>query len=190
MAVALIDEAGKAVFTVGGQSALPGSGASVSGSSSNGQKQVNIRWDTGVKNKCLRASLPVGEDAASRKALPDLVNACEPATFGRGSEDVLDETYRKAGKLDESCFSTDFNPYEYGIVDLVSRSLAQRDTYYGVRAKLYKLNVYSGPSGMFKPHVDTPRAADQMGPWWCASPTPTKVTLPNPLIGMRFRSLA
>ena len=48
------------------------------------------------------------------------------------------------------------------VVDLVSRSLAQRDTYNGVRAELHKLNVYSGPSGMFKPHVDTPRAADQM----------------------------
>ena len=31
------------------------------------------------------------------------------------------------------------------------------------RAELYKLNVYSGPSGLFKPHVDTPRSEIQIG---------------------------
>jgi hypothetical protein len=33
----------------------------------------------------------------------------------------------------------------------------------GIRAELYKLNVYSGPSGLFKPHVDTPRSQMQIG---------------------------
>ncbi|GAB1740501.1 hypothetical protein NU219Hw_g5604t1 [Hortaea werneckii] len=33
----------------------------------------------------------------------------------------------------------------------------------GLRAELYKLNVYSGPGGVFKPHVDTPRSATQIG---------------------------
>lgn len=33
----------------------------------------------------------------------------------------------------------------------------------GLRAELYKLNVYSGPSGLFKPHVDTPRSEMQIG---------------------------
>ena len=33
----------------------------------------------------------------------------------------------------------------------------------GLRAELYKLNVYSGPAGVFKPHVDTPRSASQIG---------------------------
>ncbi|KAI7207512.1 hypothetical protein KC333_g9411, partial [Hortaea werneckii] len=33
----------------------------------------------------------------------------------------------------------------------------------GLRAELYKLNVYSGPGGVFKPHVDTPRSASQIG---------------------------
>ena len=32
--------------------------------------------------------------------LEKLTQACEPATFGLNQEDVLDETYRKAGKLD------------------------------------------------------------------------------------------
>ena len=33
----------------------------------------------------------------------------------------------------------------------------------GLRAESYKLNTYSGPSGMFKPHVDTPRSDTQVG---------------------------
>ena len=33
----------------------------------------------------------------------------------------------------------------------------------GVRAELYKLNVYSAPSGKFKAHVDTPRSEKQFG---------------------------
>ncbi|KAI6896541.1 hypothetical protein KC334_g10841, partial [Hortaea werneckii] len=32
----------------------------------------------------------------------------------------------------------------------------------GLRAELYKLNVYSGPGGVFNPHVDTPRSASQI----------------------------
>jgi hypothetical protein len=28
---------------------------------------------------------------------------------------------------------------------------------------MYKLNMYSAPSGKFKPHVDTPRNKDQIG---------------------------
>lgn len=33
----------------------------------------------------------------------------------------------------------------------------------GIRAELYKLNVYSGPSGKFRAHVDTPRSETQVG---------------------------
>lgn len=32
-----------------------------------------------------------------------------------------------------------------------------------MRAELYRLNVYSGPSGHFKAHVDTPRSSEQIG---------------------------
>lgn len=46
------------------------------------------------------------------------------------------------------------------------RVLAPRETKMmsrGLRAELYKLNVYSGPTGMFKKHVDTPRSETLMG---------------------------
>ncbi|TFL04312.1 hypothetical protein BDV98DRAFT_312908 [Pterulicium gracile] len=42
----------------------------------------------------------------SSAEVADLVDACQPATFGRNDEDVLDESYRKAGKLEPSSFAT------------------------------------------------------------------------------------
>ncbi|KAK6225708.1 hypothetical protein QIS74_01755 [Colletotrichum tabaci] len=52
---------------------------------------------------------------------------CQPATFGLNNKDVLDDTYRKAGKINERRFCTKFNPYEHGIIDTVSQSLANID---------------------------------------------------------------
>ncbi|KAL9015715.1 MAG: hypothetical protein Q9180_008847, partial [Flavoplaca navasiana] len=86
------------------------------------------------------------------------------ATFGLGNRDVLDEGYRKAGKLDNTAFSTDFHPHDYGIVDAVQQILMpQGGEAHGVRAELYKLNIYSAPSGKFRLHVDTPRGPTQFG---------------------------
>lgn len=65
-----------------------------------------------------------GEDGPSSKEDFDhLLKACQPAFFGRGGEAVLDEEYRKAGKLDRSQFATSFCPYESGIVDVVTQLL-------------------------------------------------------------------
>ena len=71
-----------------------------------------------------------------------LAESCEPATFGLDREDVLDETYRKAGKMDESDFAAKFDPERTGLLDAVRPFLLEghRDTF--VRAELYKLNVY------------------------------------------------
>ena len=51
------------------------------------------------------------------------MNDSERATFGRGGEDVLDEGYRRAKKLDRWQFATNFHPAEYGILDEVSQIL-------------------------------------------------------------------
>ena len=40
----------------------------------------------------------------------DLSHACSPATFGLNNQDVLDESYRKAGKLDVGKFAWLFSP--------------------------------------------------------------------------------
>jgi hypothetical protein len=59
----------------------------------------------------------------SPNSLELLFQACQPATFGYQGHDILDETYRKAGKLDREQFSTNFHPADYGILDAVAQSL-------------------------------------------------------------------
>jgi len=63
------------------------------------------------------------KDGPSSNDFEHLLKACQPASFGRAGEAVLDEGYRKAGKLDRSQFATTFCPYEAGIVDVVTQLL-------------------------------------------------------------------
>jgi hypothetical protein len=76
-----------------------------------------------------------------------------PATFGRGNQDVYDETYRKALKLEPSNFSTNFCPYEAGIVDVISQMLlpiVKHKAPRAVQAELYKLNVSTHCVGVLR----------------------------------------
>ncbi|KAK3722688.1 hypothetical protein LTR37_002259 [Vermiconidia calcicola] len=240
-------------------------------------KGVTLRWGMNGDGRVL--TLPV----TVKTELKELVNACKPATFGRGGEDIYDQSYRRAVAMSAEDFMTDFCPYEAGIIDIVTQLLlpsitgelepappmsevarkndltrAQEieihycmikftrqngDYIYsadiqqclaglqilpatteemlsimgrldmtgtgltikadfvqlaaqriraknaarsetaevgeekpssanerqrkmmsrGIRAELYKLNIYTGPSGMFKAHVDTPRSESQIG---------------------------
>ncbi|KAF9441611.1 hypothetical protein P691DRAFT_715038 [Macrolepiota fuliginosa MF-IS2] len=94
----------------------------------------------------------------------DLSNACQPATFGLNHEDVLDETYRKAGKLDAGDFAWLFSPSDRDDFThkLVSGLFPWRAPDKGFRFELYKLNVY-GEGSFFKAHQDTPRSEDMFG---------------------------
>ncbi|KAL4739206.1 hypothetical protein BDV11DRAFT_170239 [Aspergillus similis] len=100
-----------------------------------------------------------------------LVADCDPASFGRGEEDVIDPEYRRAGKINTGQFATSFHPADFGILENIAQVLLpsisnETDNQLGFRkitAELYKLNVYSGPSGHFRKHVDTPRAVNQIG---------------------------
>ncbi|KAI0684519.1 hypothetical protein BC835DRAFT_1553058 [Cytidiella melzeri] len=95
---------------------------------------------------------------ASDKDLKELADNCDPATFGRNQEDVLDETYRSAGKLDVTHFSTLFDPAQSGVIGAIQDVLLEgyERTHTALSYKLYKLNVY-GPGQFFKAHKDTPR---------------------------------
>ncbi|THV47546.1 hypothetical protein BGAL_0304g00180 [Botrytis galanthina] len=125
---------------------------------------IVLRWDPKPGNVCEKIVFPVSTTSKSMEAL---LQTCVPASFGLGGKNVLDETYRKASKLDRSQFSIDFHPHDYGILDVIAQTLLQdvsqtdflrnRGDHRGVLAELYKLNIYSGPSGKFKAHVDTPR---------------------------------
>ncbi|KAL8647818.1 MAG: hypothetical protein Q9226_006272 [Calogaya cf. arnoldii] len=95
------------------------------------------------------------DDTRNQAALQDLLKDCAPASFGKDGKDVLDDSYRKAVKLDPNQFSTNFNPYDVGIIGAIAQTLlpgiakpitdkAKERTFaecLGVVAELYKLNV-------------------------------------------------
>ncbi|KAJ7661116.1 hypothetical protein B0H14DRAFT_3077413, partial [Mycena olivaceomarginata] len=102
---------------------------------------------------------------AKEEDLVALASACDQATFGMDQKDVLDETYRKAGKMDLAKFAARLDVVASGLVDAISADILQGQTTDGdkvLRAELYKLNVY-GPGSFFKAHKDTPRGDTMIG---------------------------
>jgi hypothetical protein len=88
---------------------------------------VSLRWDFHKKSGQARyvhfpLDAPVEGYHTDTEAnmFKELLEACDPATFGLSDRDVLDEQYRKAGKLDANRFSTSFHSHDYGIVDTIS----------------------------------------------------------------------
>ena len=80
---------------------------------------------------------------ATESELVNLSNFCEAATFGVNQKDVLDESYRKARKLDVANFSTKFELHKSDIMCVVRAALLEgHDGNRPVEAELYKLNVY------------------------------------------------
>ncbi|OBZ71337.1 hypothetical protein A0H81_08862 [Grifola frondosa] len=73
-------------------------------------------------------------------------------------KDVLDETYRKAGKLDAAHFAIQFDLERSGLAGGGHTGLLEgHDEKKAISAELYKLNVY-GKDSFFKAHKDTPLA--------------------------------
>jgi hypothetical protein len=121
---------------------------------------VIIRFGPDGKGRHLVLPSPDGDSPQFQS----LLSACEPASFGVGGEAVMDESYRKAAKLDPNSFCTDFCPYTLGIVGIVNQFLVPSvQEKRSVKVSLYSLNIYSGPSGKFKADVDTPRSDVQIG---------------------------
>ncbi|KAF7789986.1 hypothetical protein EIP86_000934 [Pleurotus ostreatoroseus] len=99
----------------------------------------------------------------SEDALAHLAQACDPASFGRNGEDVHDESYRKAGKLDRGAFAVDLDLEKSGLMDVIRHNLLDaKNSQNAIRAELYKLNVY-GEGSFFKAHKDTPRKESMFG---------------------------
>ncbi|KAJ7650773.1 hypothetical protein FB45DRAFT_986640 [Roridomyces roridus] len=112
---------------------------------------------------------------ASDAELVALNAACQQATFGVGGNDVLDENYRKAGKMDVQNFSLRFDVA--ALLEKVSPEILHGRGHNKVieenkflRAEMYKLNVY-GPGSFFKAHKDTPRGEDMIGSLVVVFPT-------------------
>ena len=113
---------------------------------------ITLRWDARNAYKTQsKVVFPLADrDNVSRQLFKDLLHHCDPATFGVGGRDVLDEEYRKAAKLDASDFSSNFHPHDCGILDSIQQILLPSTIRggqgigigpQGVRAELYKLNV-------------------------------------------------
>ncbi|KAK3628600.1 hypothetical protein LTR22_022285 [Elasticomyces elasticus] len=78
----------------------------------------------------------------------NLLSLPADANFDADGENVLDESYRKAGKLDVAAFCSDFCPYTTGIINIVNQLLVPSlNADRSIEAELYKLNVHSGPGG-------------------------------------------
>ncbi|GBE87215.1 hypothetical protein SCP_1004620 [Sparassis crispa] len=112
----------------------------------------------------------VNLSSASDEALAHLAQTCHAATFGVHQRDVLDESYRKTGKLDLADFAMQFDAARTGLVDVVQTELLEAQRPRAVHAEPYKLKVYS-PSAFFKSHVDTPRSEAMFGSLVVVFPT-------------------
>ena len=102
---------------------------------------------------------------------------------------MLDETYRKAGKMDSECFSSTLDPFHTDLIKIIRGYLLEGlESKTGIKAELYKLNIYGkysifvhpylvpccclGEGSFFKPHVDTPRSEKMFGSLVVVFPTP------------------
>jgi hypothetical protein len=81
---------------------------------------------------------------ATPQEIEQLAQACQPAAFGLNKEEVMDETYRKAGKMDIDCFSTLLTPDHTDLIKIVRNYLLEgADSSRQIKVELYKLTVYS-----------------------------------------------
>ncbi|KAF8692602.1 hypothetical protein AX14_002451, partial [Amanita brunnescens Koide BX004] len=99
----------------------------------------------------------------SNEAISNLVNACEPATFGFKGENVYDESYRRAGKLDCTSFRPLLDISKLNLIGIIRDGLSHGlEAQKPIRAELYNLNIY-GEGSFFKAHRDTPRGEKMFG---------------------------
>jgi hypothetical protein len=131
---------------------------------------VAIFFET-KKEGCSKITFPT----TTHESLDELIDACSPASFGLGKEEILDPSYRNAVKLDTDHFATNFQLCSTNIIKSIKSMLAPEAGL--INAELYKLNIY-GKDGFFKKHVDTPRGEKMFGS--------LVVCLDNPFIGGEF----
>ena len=167
LASAVDGHAATATFACGGSLPVVDFGTDKGGrKTQNLVPSITLRWDArnAGNNTQSKVSFPLADDDnVSRQIFNNLLHNCDPATFGVGGRDVLDEEYRKAVKLDTSDFSTNFHPHDCGILDSIQQILLPSTIKggqgigigpQGVRAELYKLNVGVSEHGYYKSRLD------------------------------------
>ena len=83
------------------------------------------------------------------------------ASFGKGKERITDKSYRDAYAFNPDKFLTSFQVSDDVILGEI-RLLLVPDILH-IRAELYKMNIYTAPTGGFKAHVDTPHGGNMFG---------------------------
>jgi hypothetical protein len=81
--------------------------------------------------------------------IAELGAACTKASFGRGTETVLDETVRKTGKLDFGDFSWSMKVRDHIAESIRANLMPLAEEGDELRFELYKLNVYGAVSSPF-----------------------------------------
>ena len=137
-----LGEAAKGIFTCGGSLETPSS------------VQVTYLNTAGQWNGATFPGVTGGD-------FQQLLEASKVASFGIGSEKVTDKSYRDAYVLEPHQFLTSFQLCDTNILKEI-QSLLVPDVL-NVCAELYKINIYTAPSGCFKAHIDTPRGGKMFG---------------------------
>ena len=101
-------------------------------------------------------------DMGAGERVKEFLEACSTASFGIGGVTVADKSYHGALKLEPECFRADFNLESTDILNTIASVMNAKSSPSFIRAKLYKLNVYS-TGGHFKAHVDTPWTKEMFG---------------------------
>ncbi|CEJ61283.1 hypothetical protein PMG11_09820 [Penicillium brasilianum] len=122
---------------------------------------VRISW-TAKDGSCLHQVMLAitGGSPVGTERLTQLVFDCEVASFGKGEKNIVDLTYRNAGKIDPSQFLNSFHPADFKILDDVEQLLVPsfnclRESqlpFRRLKAELYKLN---GQTATFR-NMSTP----------------------------------
>ncbi len=151
LSTAVNGQAAIATFACGGSIPFPEPAATTTTKPKPTCPPITLRWDASTGSAMSRISFPLPpQPEESGSLLTALLKACQPATFGFAGNNILDENYRKATKLDTSMFSTNFHPHDCGIVESIQQVLLPSTVAggqaigfgpQGVRAELYKLNV-------------------------------------------------
>ena len=105
---------------------------------------------------------------ADEAALAKLMHASSVASFGKGNQQVTDPSYRDAYKIDPDKLLASFCACHTNILSEIETLMVPNRS---IRAELHKLNLYTGPGGHFKSHVDTPRSGDMFGSLVVCLPT-------------------
>ena len=105
---------------------------------------------------------------ADEAALVKLVNASSVASFGKGNQQIIDLSYRNSHEIEPDKLMTSFYPCSTNILSEIESLMVPNQS---IRAELYKLNLYTGPRGCFKSHVDTPHSGDMFGSLVICLPT-------------------